>query len=513
VTAASGASAGVVYAWAGSSVGKCWRDTTQIASGGGTDSLSATFDRVQVGRSATSIASNLNLALTWAVAEGAVDTAKHNSFYALLKATICPALAALGLAAIYNAYVYPHGNGVEFALTKPLHTLSTKGFTIKADGVTIPIARVVPSGGAGGVYWELQFKDRWITQGQEVVIEYSGDQFAHTAGFTCSEANQDSNTTTRALTDFADRTWMSNHFNTATYTIANSTSGQLAPGDSPLSLFNPTGLTSPVSLDNWVQVAQSINATGLMLTTKHVDGYCLWDSTVSAARCITASEPWWTNQGFDIVDAFCTRTRAAGMKVGFYFSILDRRFHLDHPEWDWNDYQTIPEANEAYTAYIHAQLTELLDGRYGAIDKILLDAWEIVGNFEYPSYITVNKASTLALIRSLQPDIVILINDYKQSNADTEIAIYESGTAQPIPRDVNRNAACYWSTPTEDNNGWFDDPDRRDNYATAASHAENVALTRARQGYLIWNISPDTSGIYDAFQIAYCVEVGNAIGA
>lgn len=511
VTGAAGATSGTMHLWAGTSLGKCWRDTTQAASGGGTDSLGLTFDRVQVGRSATSIASNLTLACTWAVADGAVDTAKHNSWYALLKATVLPGLAALGLAAIYNAYVYPHGNGIEFALTKPLHSLTTDGFTVTADGNAIPIERVVPSGSAGGVYWELQFKNHWITAGQEVVISYDGDQFAPTAGFTCSEANQDSLTTQRAIDTWSQRTGMSIHFNTATYTIAGGLSGQLAPGNSNVNLFNPTGLTGPDSLDNWIQVAQSIDSRMLMLTTKHVDGYCLWDSTVSADRCITASEPWWTNQGFDIVDAFCTKTRAAGMKVGFYFSVLDRKFRLDHPEWAWADYQSNPSAAATYTAYIQDQLTELLDGRYGVIDEILLDAWDITGNEEYPSYTAVNKASTLALIRSLQPGITILINDYKQSNVDTEIAISESGTAQPVPRDVNRNVARHWSTPTNDNNGWFDDPDRRDNYAAVSVHVDNVALTRARQGDLLWNISPDVTGLFDAFQIAYCEAIGAAI--
>lgn len=512
---ASGAVAGTKRMWTGSSVGKCWRDTTQIATVGSTSQLTGNFDRVEVGRNSGSIAANLNLELTFAVKGEHVDTAKHNSFYALLKASIVPGLAALGLAAIYNAYVYPHGNGVEFALTKPLHAISAAGFTVTADGRPIQVVRVVPSGSAGGVYWEAQFADDWINAGEEVVISYNGTQFTPTAGFTVSEANQDSTNTARGLAMWSKRVSMSIHFDPTTYGLYDETGEQWATGAESPDVFNPTLLTTPDDIDNWIAVAQSLNAEAMYLTAKHVGGFCMWYSDARPDYDLRAATTWHTAHGFDIVEAYCDKVRAAGMKVGFYFSTWDRRFEIANPTakatlvggaWVPGD-----TANAtAYTALIQDLLTELLDGRYGTIDYLLIDAWEIPG-LQYPYYDMVDRASTLALINSLQPDITILENDYDRDTVHTALAMFEAGTGDPIPFSYNRYPALTWMTCTNTNNGWFDDDNQRANYMTAATAGSIAASARARHGTVIYNVSPGITGKFDAFQIAHSAEVGAAI--
>lgn len=511
---ASGAVAGTKRMWTGSSVGKCWRDTTQIATVGSTSQLTGNMNRVEVGRSNGAIAANLNLELTFAVKGEHVDTAKHNSFYALLKASIVPGLAALGLAAIYNAYVYPHGNGVEFALTKPLHSVDKAGFVVTADGRPIPIKQVVPSGGAGGVYWEAQFYDDWICAGEEVVISYAGDQFEHHAGFTVSEANQDSTNTQRGLAMWQDRMAMSIHFDTTTFGLYNETGEQWATGAESPDIFNPTALTSPDDIDNWISVAQSMGATAMYFTAKHVGGFCMWYSDARPDYDLRAATTWHTAQGFDIVDAYTTKARAAGMKVGFYYSMWDRRFEIANPtakatlvEGAWVPGDTANAA--AYTALNHALLTELLSN-YGTIDYLLIDAWEIVG-LQYPYYNMVDRASTLALINGLQPAITILENDYDRNTERTALAMFEAGTGDPVPFSYNRYPALTWMTCTNTNNGWFDDDDQRVNYLSAATAASVAATTRARHGTIIYNVSPGNTGVFDAFQIAHTAEIGAAI--
>lgn len=111
-------------------------------------------------------------------------------------------------------------------------------------------------------------------------------------------------------------------------------------GNEDESIFNPTQL----DCDQWVEAVKSAGCTGLVLTAKHHDGFCLWPSKYTEHS--VKNSPF----GKDVVAMAAEACRKGGIKFGFYLSPWDRNSKL---------YGT-PEYND----YFCNQLTELLTG-YG----------------------------------------------------------------------------------------------------------------------------------------------------
>ncbi|WP_433512255.1 alpha-L-fucosidase [Nonomuraea sp. CA-143628] len=162
----------------------------------------------------------------------------------------------------------------------------------------------------------------------------------------------------------------------------------------------------------WADAAAGAGMRYTVLTAKHHDGFCLWDSALTD-YCVTG-----TPHGRDLVGPFVSAFRERGMGVGFYYSLLDWHhpdFPVDgvHPayvEGEEHDERDIAK----YADYLHGQVEELLT-RYGQIDTLWFD-------FSYSNRIRAGKPvyrgkgkadwrseELVAKIRGIQPDI--LLND------------------------------------------------------------------------------------------------------
>jgi len=151
------------------------------------------------------------------------------------------------------------------------------------------------------------------------------------------------------------------------------------------SRFNP----SRFNADDWVALAKEAGMRYMVLTTRHHDGFCLWDSKVSDfTSAKTAAER-------DFVAEYVDACRRAGMRVGFYYSLLDWRW----PAY-WEGPKEKPEEWAEFCKYVHAQVRELMT-QYGKIDVLWYDgAW--------PHSADAWKSQHLnAMVRSLQPDIIL----------------------------------------------------------------------------------------------------------
>lgn len=165
----------------------------------------------------------------------------------------------------------------------------------------------------------------------------------------------------------------------------------------------------PVDADigSWVRSAREAGMQYVVLTAKHHDGFCLWDT--STTTFCAPHTPW----GRDAVAEFVAACRSEGVRIGLYYSLID--WH--HPDFVIDELH--PERNRdalarnarremsRYREYMVAQLTELLTG-YGQIDYLFFD-------YSYPDLRTderfVGKGAQdwdserlLALCRDLQPD-------------------------------------------------------------------------------------------------------------
>lgn len=145
----------------------------------------------------------------------------------------------------------------------------------------------------------------------------------------------------------------------------------------------------PGFADEWAKLAKKAGMKYMVLTTRHLDGFCLWDSDVTD-YCAGKMGP-----RRDLVAEYVRACRKNGLRVGFYFSTVDWHFRPSAQQCITN-----PEAARKSIDYAKGLLSELL-ANYGEVDILWYDAgWP----FPNPDKIGVEVNS---LVRRLQPEIVI----------------------------------------------------------------------------------------------------------
>lgn len=161
-------------------------------------------------------------------------------------------------------------------------------------------------------------------------------------------------------------------------------------------LYNP---------DAWAEAAADAGMKYFVITAKHHDGFCLWDSKHTDYKA--TNTPYGKDLLKPMVDAF----RKKGIKVGLYYSLLDWHhpdFPVDkhHPQRDDKEFREKEKKRDVrkYAEYMRKQVTELLT-QFGKIDILWFD-------FSYPGedgkgHNAWESEKLLKLVRKLQPDIMI----------------------------------------------------------------------------------------------------------
>jgi alpha-L-fucosidase len=160
----------------------------------------------------------------------------------------------------------------------------------------------------------------------------------------------------------------------------------------------------------WAGAAKAAGMKYVVITSKHHEGFCLWDTRQTDYKVTN------TPYGKDVLGPFVEAFRAAGLKIGFYYSLLDWHhpdFTIDihHPLRDDPDVAGLNAGRDMarYAAYMREQVRELLTF-FGKIDLLWCD-------FSYPDreYKGLpgkgrddwHSDELYSLIRSLQPEIVL----------------------------------------------------------------------------------------------------------
>ncbi len=153
---------------------------------------------------------------------------------------------------------------------------------------------------------------------------------------------------------------------------------------------------NPVQFDarEWVRLAKTAGIKYIVITTKHHEGFCLFDSTYTDFDVM--SSPFRRDIMKELVEA----CRAEGIRIGWYYSILD---------WHHPDYlprrpgDTRPEDGadfERCVEYLHSQVRELLTN-YGLIDVMWFDGeWDKTWTHRH-------GLEMYSLVRGLQPQILV----------------------------------------------------------------------------------------------------------
>jgi alpha-L-fucosidase len=121
----------------------------------------------------------------------------------------------------------------------------------------------------------------------------------------------------------------------------------------------------PNAARDWARLAKQTGQKYMVMTTKHHEGFCHFDTRLTD-YCAPKKGP-----GRDLVKEFVEAVRAEGLRVGFYYSLMD--WH--HP--DGARCATDEQARRRFVDYIHGQIRELLTN-YGKIDVLWYDvAWPL----------------------------------------------------------------------------------------------------------------------------------------
>jgi len=138
----------------------------------------------------------------------------------------------------------------------------------------------------------------------------------------------------------------------------------------------------------WAKLAREAGMKYMVMTTKHHDGFCLFDSHRTDYNAAKQAA------GRDLVTEYVNAVRAEGLRVGFYFSLMD--WH----DPDWWKCKTDADARKRFVDRVHAEVRQLMTN-YGKIDEFWYD-----GAFPLDAEGWGSRELN-AMIFQLQPDIVI----------------------------------------------------------------------------------------------------------
>lgn len=232
--------------------------------------------------------------------------------------------------------------------------------------------------------------------------------------------------------------------------------------------------------DAWAAAAQRAGMRYAVLTTKHHDGFAIFDSKVSEFDVMN------TPSKHDICRDWSKALRKRGIRVGWYHSIMDWH-HPDYlPRRDWEkDSRPVGDARfSRYVDYLHAQVDELLTN-YGTIDVMWFDGqWENTWTHELAKALDVR-------IRAKQPKIIIN-NRIDGSGAPKDGGLGDFGTPEQTIPDTGTPGKDWESCITMNDNWGFKSQDH--NWKTPRRLIEILVETASKGGNLLLNIGPMADG-------------------
>jgi len=245
----------------------------------------------------------------------------------------------------------------------------------------------------------------------------------------------------------------------------------------------------------WAKMAKTAGMKYAVITSKHHEGFCLFDSKFTDYK---ASK---TPFGRDIIKEWVEAFRAEGLKVGFYYSLIDWHhpdFTIDryHPQRVEDDgrYAELNKGKDMgrYREYLHNQVREILTN-YGKIDIIWLD-------FSYPGKNGKgrddwNSEKLIRMVRQLQPAIIV--------NDRMDLGDYEDGWDFTTPEQYKvprwpeiHGKRVFWETCQTFSGSWGyyrDETSWKDIRQLLVLLIESVS----KGGNLLLNVGPTGRGTFD----------------
>ncbi len=263
----------------------------------------------------------------------------------------------------------------------------------------------------------------------------------------------------------------------------------------------------------WAKLAKQAGMQYIVLTAKHHDGFCLFDSQLTDFKSTN------TKCGRDFVKEFVEAVRAEGLKVGLYFSLLDW-YHDDFPHYGDRNHpmRNRPEySNEnrdwnRYLEFMHGQVRELCSN-YGRLDVLWFD-------FSYDDMRGEKWKATelINMVRSLQPQVIIdnrleCSGEGFGSLAEGHPTPYHGDFVSPeqiIPpyglKDPEGNLV-HWEACVTMNRNWGYHATDLD-FKPASMLIHKLVECVSKGGNLLLNVGPDANGVIPEQSVQTLEEIG-----
>lgn len=227
----------------------------------------------------------------------------------------------------------------------------------------------------------------------------------------------------------------------------------------------------------WAKLAKQAGMRYMVLTTKHHEGFCNFDTKLTNYNAVKQGP------GHDVVREYVEAARAEGLRVGFYYSLMD--WH--HP--DGAKCATDEEARKRFVEYTHGLIREILTN-YGKIDVLWYDVdWPL----DAKGWESVRMNN---MVFELQPEIVV-----NNRNALT------GDFSTPEQRIVAEKGGRAWESCMTMNDSWgYQAAD--DDWKNSRTILRNLITCARDDGNYLLNIGPKADGSIPEPSIRVLSEVG-----
>jgi alpha-L-fucosidase len=270
--------------------------------------------------------------------------------------------------------------------------------------------------------------------------------------------------------------------------------------------FNPTAFDP----QKWATAAKDAGMKYVIFTTKHHDGFCMFDTKYTDYKITSPNCPYSSNPQPDVTRRIFDAFRAQGFWVGAYFS---------KPDWHCSDYwdpyfppkdryhnydiSKYPEKWERYKKFTYDQIQELMMN-YGKMDILWLDGgWVELKKTLTPSGevkpmdLNIDMAAVAAMARSYQPGLLVVdraVEGPNQNYLTPEQSLPDSILAYP------------WETCMTMGDSWSYVPN--DNYKSTLVLIRTLCTVVSRGGNYLLNIGPGPDGDWDPTAYLRLKEIG-----
>jgi alpha-L-fucosidase len=248
----------------------------------------------------------------------------------------------------------------------------------------------------------------------------------------------------------------------------------------------------------WAETAKQAGMKYVVFTTKHHDGFCMFDTKQTDYRTTAASCPFHTDPQADAVKAIFDAFRKEGFGIGAYYSKSD--WH--HPGY-WDparphttrdpNYDTAkePERWATFVQFSYNIIEELMT-RYGAVDILWLDGGQV-----RPPQQDINMPKIATMARKHQPGLIVV---------DRSVGGRYENYRTPEQEVPATPPPFVWETCMTMGDSWSFKPN--DNYKPTRQLIHLLVDIVAKGGNFLLNVGPDSDGQLPATAVDRMKEIG-----